>query len=84
MRSSIRFEAMRESSEDYEMLRALAARDHDAADQICASAVSSFTDYIRNPAAFRRIEQRLMEALTEIAKEVCQPYHLVRLRRALP
>ncbi len=64
VRSSIRFEAMRESSEDYEMLRALAARDHDAADQICASAVSSFTDYVRDPAAFRRIEQRLLEALS--------------------
>ncbi len=64
VRSSIRFEAMRESIEDYEMLRALAARDRDAADQICASAVSSFTDYVRDPAAFRRIEQRLMEALS--------------------
>jgi chemotaxis methyl-accepting protein methylase len=55
---------MRESVEDYEMLRALAARDHDAADRICASAVSSFTDYVRDPAAFRRIEQKLLEALS--------------------
>ena len=53
VRSSIRFEVMRESIEDYEMLRALAARDHDAADRICASAVSSFTDYVRDPVAFR-------------------------------
>jgi len=64
VRSSIRFEAMRESIEDYEMLRALAARDHDAADKICASAVSSFTDYVRDPATFRKIEQRLLEALS--------------------
>ena len=64
VRSSIRFEAMREGIEDYEMLKALAARDHNAADQICASAVSSFTDYVRDPAAFRRIEQRLLDALS--------------------
>ncbi len=64
VRSSIRFEAMRESIEDYEMLRALASRDRDEADRICASAVSSFTDYVRDPAAFRRIERRLLEALS--------------------
>jgi hypothetical protein len=64
VRSSIRFEAMRQGIEDYEMLRALAAHDHAAADQICASAVSSFTDYVRDPAAFRRIERRLLEALS--------------------
>ena len=56
---------MRESVEDYEMLRVLAARDQNAADKICASAVSSFTDYVRDPAAFRRIEQRLLEALSK-------------------
>jgi hypothetical protein len=65
VRSSIRFEAMRESIEDYEMLRALASRDRDEADRICASAVSSFTDYVRDPAAFRRIEMRLLEALNK-------------------
>jgi len=64
VRSSIRFEAMRETIEDYEMLRALASRDRDKADRICASAVSSFTDYVRDPAAFRRIERRLLEALS--------------------
>jgi hypothetical protein len=65
VRSSIRFETMREGIEDYEMLIALTARDHAAAQQICASAVSSFTDYVRDPAAFRRIELRLLEALSK-------------------
>jgi hypothetical protein len=64
LRSSIRFEAMREGIEDYEMLIALAARDHVAAEQICASAVSSFTEYVRDAAAFRSIEQKLLEALS--------------------
>jgi hypothetical protein len=63
VRSSIRFEAMREGAEDYEMLRALAARDPAAARQICLNAVSSFTEYVRDPAAFRSIEQKLLEAL---------------------
>jgi hypothetical protein len=64
VRSSIRFEAMREGIEDYEMLRALKARDPAAAEQISASAISSFTEYVRDAAAFRSIEQRLLEALS--------------------
>ena len=63
VRSSIRFEAMRAGIEDYEMLRALKGRDPAAAEQIAASAVSSFTDYVRDVATFRKIEQRLLEAL---------------------
>jgi hypothetical protein len=64
VRSSIRFETMREGIEDYELLNALAARDRAAAEQICASAVSSFTDYVRDAAAFRSIELQLLEALS--------------------
>ncbi len=64
VRSSIRFEAMRSGIEDYEMLRALKARDPAAAEQISASAVSSFTEYVRDAAAFRKIEQRLLDALS--------------------
>jgi hypothetical protein len=63
-RSSIRFETMRSGLEDYEMLRALKALDPAAANQIAASAISSFTDYIRDVAAFRRLEQKLLEALS--------------------
>ena len=64
VRSSIRFEAMREGIEDYEMLKALAVRDPATAEQICTSAVSSFTEYVRDAAAFRSIEQRLLDALS--------------------
>jgi hypothetical protein len=64
VRSSIRFETMRAGIEDYEMLRALKARDPAAAEQIAASAVSSFTEYVRDAATFRSIEQRLLEALS--------------------
>lgn len=62
--SSIRFEAMRSGIEDYEMLRALQSRNPAAAQQIAASAVSSFTDYVRDAATFRSIELRLLEALS--------------------
>jgi hypothetical protein len=61
--SSIRLEAMRAGIEDYEMLAALARRDRAAADAIAREAVASFTDYVRDPAAFRRIEAKLIEAL---------------------
>jgi len=64
VRSSIRFETMRSGIEDYEMLMALKARDPAAANAIAASAISSFTEYVRDAAAFRKIEQRLLEALT--------------------
>ena len=60
---SLRLEAMRAGIEDYEMLVALARRDPVAADAIAREAVASFTDYVRDPAAFRRIEARLVEAL---------------------
>jgi len=63
-RSSIRFETMRSGIEDYEMLKALKARDPAAADQIAAGAISSFTEYIRDVEAFRRLEQALLEALS--------------------
>jgi hypothetical protein len=60
---SIRLEAMRAGIEDYEMLVALARRDRGAADALAREAVASFTDYVRDPTAFRRIEARLIEAL---------------------
>jgi chemotaxis methyl-accepting protein methylase len=62
--SSIRLEAMRAGIEDYEMLAALARRDRAAADAIAREAVASFTDYVRDPVAFRRIEAKLIEALS--------------------
>ena len=60
---SLRLEAMRAGIEDYEMLAALSRRDRAAADALAREAVPSFTDYVRDPAAFRRIEAKLVEAL---------------------
>ncbi len=60
---SIRLEAMRAGIEDYEMLVALSRRDRTAADALAREAVATFTDYVRDPAAFRRIEAKLLEAL---------------------
>ncbi len=63
VRPSIRLEAMRAGIEDYEMLVALARRDPTAAMALAREAVPSFTDYVRDPARFRRIEARLVDAL---------------------
>jgi len=63
--SSIRLETMREGIEDYEMLRLLHARKPALAEQIAATAVSSFTEYVREPAAFRKAERSLLEALSK-------------------
>jgi hypothetical protein len=60
---SVRLEAMRAGIEDYEMLVALAWRDRAAADALAREAVASFTDYVRDPLAFRRIEAKLIESL---------------------
>jgi glycosyl hydrolase family 123 len=60
---SLRLEAMRAGIEDYEMLAALSRRDRAAADALAREAVATFTDYVRDPAAFRRIEAKLLEAL---------------------
>jgi hypothetical protein len=54
---------MRAGLEDYEMLAALARRDRAAADALAREAVRTLADYVRDPAAFRRIEARLIESL---------------------
>jgi hypothetical protein len=62
--SSIRLETMRDGIEDYELLQALSEKDPAAAQRLVQDAVASFTDYVREPAAFRRIQRRLLEALS--------------------
>jgi Domain of unknown function (DUF4091) len=62
--SSIRLEAMREGIEDYELLRLLKQKNPAAADQLSQTAITSFTEYVRDPAAFRKIERKLLEALS--------------------
>jgi hypothetical protein len=63
--SSIRLETMREGIEDYELLRQLQTKSPETADQIAQGAVTSFTEYVRNPASFRQLERKLLEALAE-------------------
>lgn len=63
--SSIRLEAMREGIEDYELLRALKAKNPAKADRLAKAAISSFTEYVRAPAVFRKLERELLQALAK-------------------
>ena len=60
--SSIRFEAMREGIEDYELLHALAAKDPEKARQIARKAVPGLTAYLRDVSEFRRVQAELLNA----------------------
>ena len=62
--SSIRLETMREGIEDYELLRALKAKNPTQADQLSKAVIRDFTDYVRDPAAFRKLERQLLEELS--------------------
>ncbi len=59
--SSIRLEAMREGIEDYELLRVLAVRDPEKARRLARTAIPGLTDYVRDVAAFRRLEAELID-----------------------
>jgi Domain of unknown function (DUF4091) len=60
--SSIRLEAMREGIEDYELLHALAAKDPAKAQELARKAISGPTEYMRDVAAFRRLQAELLAA----------------------
>jgi len=62
--SSIRLEAMREGIEDYELLLLLKQKNPAAAEQLSQAAITSFTEYVRDPAAFRKIERKLLQTLS--------------------
>lgn len=59
--SSIRLEAMREGIEDYELLRALGEREPAKARRLAEQAIPNLTDYVRDVAAFRRLQAELVE-----------------------
>jgi len=63
--SSIRFEAMRDGIEDFEMLNELAQEHPDKAKAICDKIVRSMTDYTLDPKEFRAARLELLKALTE-------------------
>ena len=61
--SSIRFEAMRDGIEDYELLKLLEARNPGLAHEIAASVVRTPTDYTLDAKDFRLARQRMITAL---------------------
>jgi Domain of unknown function (DUF4091) len=62
--SSIRLETMRAGIEDYELLMLLRQKNPAVAEQLSQTAIQSLTDYVRDPAAFRAIERKLLDALS--------------------
>jgi hypothetical protein len=60
--SSVRFEAMAAGIEDYELLRIVAERDEQLADEICSQLVRTFTDYDATVDGFDSAHMRLLQA----------------------
>jgi hypothetical protein len=60
---SIRFEAMRDGIEDYELLTLLAQKDPALAREISGAIIRDFDQYELDPAVFRRARRRLLESL---------------------
>ena len=63
--SSIRFEAMREGIEDYGLLQQLQSKNPGAAQSIASRMIRSFTDYVRDPAEFRKLQLELLQELAQ-------------------
>jgi hypothetical protein len=63
--SSIRLETMREGIEDYELLRAVAVKNPETARQLAGKAIPDVTSYIRDVAAFRKLQAELYDALDQ-------------------
>jgi len=61
---SIRFEAMRDGINDYELLSRFAEKDRDAAATLAARHVLDFDKYQTDVAAFRATRRELLEKLT--------------------
>ncbi|TAM79212.1 MAG: DUF4091 domain-containing protein [Acidobacteria bacterium] len=64
--SSIRMETFLAGIEDYELLQQLKASNPAEASRLATSAISSFTDYVRDVAAFRKIESELLAAASKL------------------
>ena len=60
---SVRFENQRASTEEYEMLRALAETNKELADSLCNRVFRSFTDVEYDPLVFRATRNELIRAL---------------------
>lgn len=64
---SIRYEAMRDGVEDYELLRLLSGYDPKAASEICDELIRSPTDYERGVDAFRKTREKLLRMIDRIS-----------------
>jgi len=65
---SLRYEALRDGIEDYELLRLVAGRDRAAADALCRAVVRSLTDYTLDPGEFNEARRRLLHAASALAR----------------
>jgi len=63
--SSIRFEALRDGVEDYELLKLLEKKNPKLAHEIAASVVRTPTDYTLDPGEFQRARVRIVKGLEE-------------------
>lgn len=61
--SSIRFEAVRDGVEDFELLKLLQAKDPGTANKVTNCVVRSLTDYTLDPTQFRKARRKLIESL---------------------
>lgn len=61
--SSIRFEALRDGVEDFELLKLLEKKDAKKAREIADSVVRSLTDYVMDPAEFRKARAMIVKSL---------------------
>nr|WP_270884640.1 DUF4091 domain-containing protein [Paenibacillus aestuarii] len=62
---SVRLEAMRAGIEDFELLKMLASRKKELADEILGSCMTSFHECVEDPDYFERAYQWLLEAVSE-------------------
>jgi hypothetical protein len=59
---SMRYEAMRDGVEDFELLRLLATKHPEKAREIAKDTIRTFTDYVRDEETFRAQRLKLLEA----------------------
>ena len=63
---SVRLESQRESAEDYEILKAIAAKDKTAADNICEKCFRKFNDVENDALIFDKIHTEMLETLGKL------------------
>lgn len=67
---SVRFAALRDGREDFELLRIVALRDTDKSRALAKKQMADLRNYVRDPAAFRAIRKELLDAASVAAKEI--------------